>query len=293
MYQYYGGVFHELEKLSNCILYERKIINPSSKLDALILGRGWFGLNTFGKIPTLLETNVPKICYIFKAQKDLEKKLSFCKVNKIDVIITPLGVYKEYEKATGIRTILFKQSCNPNVFKFLNLPRRYDFGFSGALHNGKTYADTSECLDIRERVQNLVRKQKGLVTFLNGSDSIAPRLSYEEYVKKLNQTKIWLSAPSPSGDIVSRYYEAMMCKTLVFTSPIPKSYKDILRVGENCVEFSLDLSDFLDKLKYYLHNNKERERIVEQAYLEACSLHSYKRRAEELIVLIKDLKKRK
>ena len=42
--------------------------------------------------------DIPSIVHLFKPQNNFNKKLSFCKMNKIDHIITPLPMYEEIEK---------------------------------------------------------------------------------------------------------------------------------------------------------------------------------------------------
>lgn len=297
-YPYYSGVFHKLEQISNCFLLEGKKIEVDLQTcacepDVIILGRSWFGLGIFGEIPVLRDMDIPTICYLFKAQSKLEEKLNFCKINNISTIITPLAGYKEYESQTGIPTVLFKQAGDPLIFEDRGLERIYDFGFSGALHNSDLYMDNSlRPLDLRFQVQNLVKEQTNLKCFLNGSDLIENRLDYKTYARKLNQSKIWLSIPAPFDDMIGRYYEIGMSRTLIFTSTIPETYRDVFRDGVNCIQFSEDLTDFLDKLYYYLKNDDERQKIANASHEEFHRLHTYQNRAEELLDIIDSLLRR-
>ena len=120
-YRYYDGVFDQLVKMHDVRLFQgvatdinqildRTDFNP----DAIIFGIGWFGkAKYFGKIENL---NVPTICFLYKPQNDLEQKLNFCRINDIDLIVTPIPTYYEFEKATGVKTALFPFGFDPEFF---------------------------------------------------------------------------------------------------------------------------------------------------------------------------------
>jgi len=298
MYPFYSGLFDELKKIANCYLYEGVCKNIAAAIkicpfnpDAIVFGLGFFAQHVFEEIEGLKELSIPVVCYMFKHHLDIQKKLYFFKVNKVSVILTPLPLYKSYEEQTGCSAKLFPYGTDPDVFKDRRLEKVYDFGFSGALHNSNLYvAGSFRSANLRLKIQNLIKQQKDLKCFLNGSDSIKPRISSrEEYAKKINQSKIWLSTISPFGDIPGRYFEVGMSRTLIFTNPIPLEYHDILQDGVTCVQFSEDLSDFLDKLYYYLKNEDKRQEIVDNAYECFRANHTWKCRAEEILKIIRSL----
>jgi len=297
-YSFYSGLFDELEKITNCYLFTGVCKDIASVIkicpfdpDVIVFGLGFFAQHTFEKIEGLKELDIPVVCYMFKHHLDIHEKLYFFEINKVSVILTPLPLYKSYEEQTGCPARLFPYGTDPDIFKDRKLEKVYDFGFSGALHDSKLYVNGSfRSANLRSKIQNLVKQQKDLKCFLNGSDSIKPRInSREEYAEKINQSKIWLSTTSPFGDIPGRYFEVGMSRTLIFTNPIPLEYRGILQDGVNCIQFSEDLSDFLDKLYYYLKNEDKRQEIVDNAYECFRANHTWKYRAEEMLRIIKSL----
>lgn len=299
-YPYYTGLYEELVGISSCFLYQKNIGHISEVLkkcpfkpDAIIFGLGWFKTGNFGKIKGLNKINIPTVCYLFKPQNDLSKKLNFCNINRFNMIITPNPAYKTYEDITGIPTKLFPYGTNPRIFKNWENNKIYDFGFSGALHDSKHYIEGAFSTEnIRSRIHDLLRKRKDLNCFLNGSDKKAPRIKkHTRYANIINSSKIWLSTPAAFKDMTPRYFEIGMSNTLIFCNSIPVEYQDIFREGDNCVVFSDDCSDFEEKLDYYLQNDKARKAITDNAYRDFHLNHTWAKRAEELIVIIKEMKK--
>ncbi len=303
-YQYYNGVYDELCKIATCFLYKRAFYDINDVLnecpfkpDVVIFGLGWFNFKLFNKIKNM--ESIKSICILFKPQNNLKDKYDFCRINKIDLILSSLPWYTEIEKATGIKTKRFCFAADPKIFKPLKPSVidtvDYDIGFSGALHNSEHYVNGAfeSTKDIRSRIHTLLQKvtpsQKRIRYFWTGSDSIEPRIKdYGDYVLKINKSMIWLATEAAFGDITPRFYEVIMCKGLLFCNTIPDSYKDIFQDGINCVMFSNDLSDFMDKLRDYLKNWDISYRIIKRAYKDFSKNHTWKNRAQQLIEYIKE-----
>lgn len=299
-YAHYVGLYNGLSRVANCYLHKKDISNISAVLkrcpfkpDAIIFGLGWFSTGRYGKIKGLKDINIPVFCYLFKPQNELSRKLNFCKINKIDMILTPVPSYKDFERKTGVTTKLFKYGTNPRIFKDWKEEKIYDFGFSGALHDSRHYVKGSFSIEnIRSRIHNLLKRRKDLNCFLNGSDKKKPRIKgHANYARTINSSKIWLSTPAAFGDMTPRYLEIGMSRTLIFCSSIPTEYKDMFIDGKNCVVFADDLSDFEQKLDYYLQNDKARKKITDNAYNDFRINHTWEKRAEELIGIIKGIRK--
>ena len=304
-YQYYNGVYDELCKIATCFLYKRAFYDINDVLnecsfepDVVIFGLGGFNFKLFNKIKNI--ESVKSICILFKPQNNLKDKYDFCRINKIDLILSSLPWYTEIEKATGIKTKRFCFAADPEIFKPLDLSIietvDYDIGFSGALHNSEYYVNGAfeSTKDIRSRIYTLLQKvtltQNSIKYFWNGSDSIEPRIkNYDDYVLKINKSRIWLATEAAFGDITPRFYEVSMCKTLLFCNTIPDSYKDIFQSDVNCVMFSNDLSNFMEKLHYYLNNWHISYKIIERAYNDFIKNHTWKNRAQQLIEYIKGI----
>jgi len=102
----------------------------------------------------------------------------------------------------------------------------------------------------------------------------------------LNSFKSFLSTPSATGIVGTRYFECMATKTLIFC-PESEYYGDMFRDGYNCVMFREDLSNFKEKLEWILNDEEERKRIVENAYKDFINNHTYDNRIEKVLNTIK------
>ena len=299
-YKYYDGLFDELEKLDEVkvyltkdlfIDYEQFIKQKEIKPDVVIFGLGWFEkMQYFGKIENL---NVPAICHIFKPQNFLEKKLEFCRINDIDLITTPIPTYKQYEERTGVRTILFPNSFDSEIFKpRKDIEKKYDIGFSGALHHSSLYPPGSYRVEnLRPKIGEILSRLNDINVFWKSTDNSNNNFidSHEEYAKTINSSKIWIATLAAFGDVVHRYYEVLGSGTLLFCEKVPEAYKFLLKDGVNCVEFKDDLSDFEEKMRYYINNPSERKKITDNAVKFFQNNWTWKHCAEKLIRLTKEV----
>jgi len=300
-YLHYNYLYDQFAKLADCYLYKDE--NMTSVLEALrkcpqkpdviYFGMGWFALKepAFAKNFNLDKTGIPSMGYLFKPQNHLQEKLEFLKRNKFSAIVTSVPLTKEYESATGIPCKLLPQASDPSLFYDRKEEKIYDIGFSGALHNNKIYVEGAfKTFNIRSRLQELLRQEAAITTFLNGSDSIEPRIaSHDEYARKIAQCKMWLATPAPFEEVTGRYYEIGMSKTLLLCSEIKEEYKNDLLDGVNCVEFKDDLSDFLDKFYYYHTHPEATDRIVQTAYEQFNLHHTWEKRAQLLLTYMEEL----
>jgi hypothetical protein len=258
MYRYYSDLYNRLRKMANC---------ESDDPDVIVYGPTWLNQER-GEI----QRDKPQVCFVHKIGLDWERKEKFLK--QCDLVLSSVP-------KLPIKHRLFKYAADPNIFSPGD-KKLWDVGFSGALHNEENYPEgTFPIPNLRKRSQDILR-ESGLNCFLNGSDSIRPRISsYAKYAEVMAKSKIWLATTGPNGDIGPRYYEPALTKALLFCDPPPEEYRDTFRDGENCVYFDLD--NLIEKAEYYLENEKERKRIVNRAFGEFMTHHTWTARSWELI----------
>ena len=295
MYQYYGDLYRELKELENVHLFEGRLGNINSLLkqalvefDCIIFGLGYFSQNNssvYQKIEGLDELNIPVVCYLHKPQTLLEEKLQFCKINKVDLLLDSQSTYRRHGEIAETKSIRSWFTATPKLYYPREVEEKYDIGFSGALHgDGKIFGPTR---DLRVRIRNLLATTKYNI-FWNASNTLEYRInSFEEYATKINESKVWLATTGPTEDVSPRYFEVMLSKTLLFCNDMPEQYDGLFKDGINCVTFKNDLSDFTEKLSYYLENNEEREKIIEEAYDSAINNFTWKHMALKLLGEIK------
>lgn len=298
-YPYYGGLFRALKQNFDIRLnseffddFSKIERNFRSNYDLVVFGLSYF--ENFQFYDKLKNLDIPTIVHIFKPQNNFNEKLSFCIINNIDHIVTSLPMFKQIEEKTNIPSSLFPYGYNPQIFRERTVKKIYDIGFSGMLHQNKYYPNNAfPVLDLRKRIGVKLNSNNKLRVFWKGNDDIKyGRINnILEYARTINKCKIWIATPAAFGDMTPRYFEIMGSKTLLFCSEIPTEYKDIFIDTVNCVEFKNDLSDFYKKLDYILNTPEYYQNIVETAYLQAISQHTWDKRANNLLNIINDIEK--
>ena len=107
----------------------------------------------------------------------------------------------------------------------------------------------------------------------------------DDMVKSINSYKIHFNR-NLSDDINFRTFETLGCKTLLITNHTPGLEK-LFTIGENIVVYENE-KDLIDKINFYLKNNKEREVMIQKGYDHVKKNHTYYNRAEQLINIVKD-----
>ena len=304
MYSYYNGTYGEITKKADVTIIRHPIgdINQviDENVDAIVFGLGWFAeenLSFFKKINNLADVEIPVICNMHKVANQTKQKLQFIQQNKADLVLMSPGIVDRFAKNyDNIKFKLFPFAAHPTSFYDHGEERKYDFGFSGAKHavdkgGGIKKGFTLEKSLLRTRMTDLVnREMSDYKFFWNCSDTPGILLPEVEYARLLSSSKMWLATESPALEVSPRHFEVVLSKTLLITNEIPKPYRGIFIDGETCVEFKNDLSDLKEKMDYYLNNEDERIRIVENAYSEFIDNHTWKTRADQIIEFIKDFK---
>jgi len=297
MYQYYGDLYRELKSLAQVILYEgpvddiNRILRFYPPVDCVVFGLGYFAQSNpqvYRKIPGLSELSIPVVAMLHKPQNLLAEKLEFCKINNMDLLLDSQSTYKKHGEIAGIKATRSWFTATPNVYHPRDVKKSYDLGFCGALHgNGKIQGKTK---DLRVKIHNLLDSNH-INTYWNASNTLDYRInSTEEYATKINECKLWLATTGPTEDVSPRFFEVMLSKTLLFCNEMPEQYGDVFEDGFNCVTFKNDLSDFMEKLVYYLEDEAARALIIERAYKFCLGDYTWKHMALNLLEEIKGIK---
>lgn len=234
----------------------------------------------------LYETCIPKLFFINKEYKKLDKKLEFIKKNNIDYVTTVLKEKcTEWENITGSKFFWEPFGINFKQINFIEdrPKRKYDFGFTGNLH--KTWIN--ERITIKKHIfkeefmnfkifHNIYHTKRYKVRYAslkiywgewNEKRLFFPFYSRAPFGKKyfnlIANFKLSLNTKSALGIINPRFFELMGSKTLILC---PKdNYYGLLEDGYNCLMYN-DLDDFDEKLIKYSSDEDLRLRIVKNAY---------------------------
>ena len=260
-------------------------------VDLIVYGYGWvcdenlnFALNNTLNNPD----SIPSVLILNKEYKNINYKLEFIRKNNIDFVFTPHHLYKEWEKESTAKFFRLPFAGNPDVFKDYNNPKKYDIGFTGNLFNNEYYKSGimgEHFNNIRERISAELGKDdyKDVSMYLNGGEYV----NGEDYGKLINSSKMWLCTPSAIELIGTRFYEIMGACSLLFCRE-SFAYETLFESGKHCVTFKDDLSDFKEKLFYYLDNDDKRNKIIENANRHFLDNHTWDHRVEYFIKKIKE-----
>jgi len=332
MENYRSGYYHQdlidaIHKFGNVFLYGIKypnydindtigdVINKSGwnidDIDLIIVSTSWENED-----PRILESdphpkinlsklNIPKIFFLNKEYKKLDKKLEYIKKNQFDLVLTvlPEEKFKEWEKLTGIKFMQSHFGININRFRPFGLKRMYDFSFTGSLHTQYTNLRLLVKKEIFKESKIHIKSNKGLWRLISISNPINEnyqkyRIYWAEwhplsrdfwgrsllpngkkYVELLNRSKVFFNTLSAEGIFNTRFFELMATKSLIFCPE--DSYYGILKDGYNCIMFKKDLSNFEDKLENAIFNEDIRNKIVENAFKDSKN-HTYEGRLKTI-----------
>jgi spore maturation protein CgeB len=148
-------------------------------------------------------------------------------------------------------------------FRPLNIKKKYDVSFIGSYK-----ADRYDYIKyLKESGINIALFGWGWSDYPEFADIYKGALEPEELVKVANQTKVNLCFTKSflgKPHIVGRYFDISGCKSFTLVEKCPK-FADFYKKNKEIIFFN-NKEDLLKKIKYYLKNEKQREKIALNAY---------------------------
>jgi spore maturation protein CgeB len=186
-----------------------------------------------------------------------------------NIIVTTDRPGYERRKAEGFDVFLSQWACNHNLYRKMNLPKVYDVCFVGRCYGGR-----------KDFVETLKRKGISIAAFGIGWEN-SQRISQSDLVKIFNQSKIILDISFSAKDstaltVKGRVFEAAGCGSLLLTQHT-KGITEFFIPNEEVVTYQ-DVNDAAEKIKYYLANEDERERIAKRGYERVLKDHTWEKR---------------
>ena len=323
----YQQVLDEFDNLATTFLYgpgypeflqtdslEDVIAKAAFRPDMLVFAHQWL-IDTEGDpavdpLPSLSLRNVqiPKVCLFNKEYVNLENKLKYLKTNRFDLVFSHSPLAPTYSERIGIPVVFLPFGYNHRVFRpeFAMGKKPIDLLFSGILRNTNPGVQS----ELRRRIMRelyhsigdipLLKKTalRELNIFFNGQPqsriqgAIASilgtrrTLPINRYVRIQGQSKITLNALSPGDLVSSRHMESMAMKSLVFAEQ-SSIYRDIFPEGL-IVTYHPDLNNFIEKLKYFLDNDRERANITDRAFRHVMANHTWEHRVKTILSTLQE-----
>lgn len=274
------NAFHESEKF--------QIVNDNQSY--IFMGPGFLCDGALEHNEKLDLKNFKTCLFLNKEYKNLERKLDFINKNEVNHVFTVHHNYKIWNKRCP-KTKFYKIpfAYNPEIFKDYGIKKEIDIGFTGNLFNKGVYKNTDmmgeNFNNVRERISKVLKKDdlKKYNIFFGGG----VYLHGQEYGKKIASSKMWICTPSAIDIIGPRYYEILGSNTLLFCKNLPNVYDGLFKDGIHYVGFDDDLSDFEEKMIFYLKNEEERVKISKQGHQLAIEKHTWKHRVDRIYEILR------
>ena len=264
---YYSEIFHALKGEFD-IEFKNFIPRKTSEFgdyDIVFLGFGHTDCGE-GKPQILIRNSDVKLFPILnKEYAGLINKLNWLKQMKPTACLTVHHDIDLYSERVGFPFHRIMWSASEEQFKDYGGDYKHDLFFSGV-----TRPEQSE--NLRERVLlELDRLNGELGNFINArshrNNYAGTVFTDDEYAKHLSDSKLCLVTTGPADLVGTRFFEIFAaCRSLVICNRMDeKIYGNMIIDGVNCAMFST-VDEFYEKAQYYLDNEDERMKIVNNAY---------------------------
>ena len=209
--------------------------------------------------PNVYVTSDTHLGYEYRLQKAREFDFVFCNQNKAVRDFVADGV--DPKRCFWLPHAFDPLAYSPGVFnpslgdwdrEAVPL-KRYDVCFIGNLND-------------RNRVAHLDRLFKEFPNFYWGTQR------FHEAAEKFNQSRIVFNVSSRK-ELNMRHFEALGAGAFLLTDNIPES-ENVFTEGVHFAGYD-DMDNMIDKVRYFLAHDEEREKIARAGYLEAISKHTY------------------
>lgn len=169
-------------------------------------------------------------------------------------------------------------AVEPLAYPHFEIIKRWDIGFIGHVQDTKNYNGFS-------RIDFLDRMFKEFPNFYFGCRSGLKQgvNMFEDAARKYCQSKVVLNI-SIKDDINMRVFETMATGSFLLTNWIP-TLGDLFKDGEHLVTYRT-LDEAVEKTKYYLAHETDREEIALAGQKEVLAKHTYSHRVEKILSVI-------
>jgi spore maturation protein CgeB len=291
-----GGLYFSELKAAFGASVDFEISSNAKDADFIVLGPGFLCDESLEKNKHLPfhKLEQKKSLFLNKEYKNLDQKIKFINDNDIEIVFTTHHHYEKWnERCPKAKFYKIPFAYNESTFKDYEQEKVHDLGFTGNLFNKGPYVGDrimgKNFNNVRERIFNEI-KNNGYYSTLNLFLGEGVYLHGEAYGRKINSTKIWICTPSAIDLVGTRFYEVMGCKTMLMSKVIDGEsiYDGLFTEGEHFVGFKDDLSDFTEKVDFYLSNDSERNRICEAAYNLVREKHCWKHRVDKISEILQE-----
>jgi spore maturation protein CgeB len=227
-----------------------------------------FVLENYSKkawVPNLSKNKNLTIFWSIDSHMALNRHLNIANSHKINIVLNSTSAFINNFKTAGRKVYWFPNCYPADLIKPLpEVRQKFNVGFCGRELNRAPYL---------KELSNRFTIKKDI--FVLG----------DAMVKAINSYKIHFNK-NIKNDINYRTFETLGCKTFLITNETDR-LKDLFIVGKHLVTYN-SLQSCIEKIGWYLRNQKERLQIETEGYKHALKNHTYDNRAKQLVKIIKE-----
>lgn len=280
---YYSEMYYALKEVMD-IDHKNFVPRKTSEFngyDIVFLGFGHTDCSE-GKPASLTRDNDVLLFPILnKEYTGLQNKLDWIKEMNPTAGLTVHHDIKEYAEYTGSPFHRIMWSSSELQFRNYGGDYKHDLFFSGV-----TRPEQFE--NLRERVLSQLDRLNGdLGNFINArshrNNYAGTMFSDDEYARHLSDSKLCLVTTGPADLVGTRFFEIFAAgRSLILCNRLNSEvYEDIVVDGVNCAMFSTE-DEFYEKAQFYLDNEEERMKIVNNAQNIFMKKFTWQSRAKEI-----------
>jgi len=203
----------------------------------------------------------------------IDKQDEFLRENKYDMVFTRVGSVAEFLKQKGLARKVFPLPFSVDTKVFRKKGGKKIFDVSAVMSEPVRVHLYPYRAQVKKAIQSLPLK------------SFTGNAYFDEYVEKINQSRIAITSASQYGWLGMAWTEILACGTFLLGSKVDDLDLLGLKDGKHFVMYR-SLKDMEKKIWYYLEHEKERERIAEQGMEFIRRKHNNKQRVKDFIQII-------
>ncbi len=204
---------------------------------------------------------IPKPSVFWSSDTHLGYEWRLAKARRTDHNFVCQKRAQEDFKRAGVESIWMPHAVEPLAYPFIPSIKKYDLCFIGHINS-------------QNRIDALDRMFKEFPEFFFGQKL------FEDAAEKFCQSKIVFNI-SIHDDINMRCFETLSTKSFLLTNWIP-TLEELFEDGKHLVTYKT-LDEAVEKAKYYLAHDSEREAIAQAGFNEVRQKHTFVHRARQIL----------
>lgn len=215
-------------------------------------------------LPDISSSKKPKIFWSIDSHCVLHNHIAMCHRFKIDLVLNSTRSYIQDFENNGIRSVWFPNCYPSDLIGPRDCPKS-GVGFCGNIVNRGEY--------ISKLMNDVGMKFDQMIIG-------------ERMVRAVNSYAIGWNR-NMRNDINYRTFETMGCRTFLLTN-FTDGLDELFDIGKHLITYDT-YGDCVDKIRYYLNHESERETIASAGHEHVRVHHTFDTRARQFIDLIKGL----